>query len=634
VAFFRLCGCVGVALLAVVNAAKGDDDELKPFLEKVVAAVGGERTAGVKAWTQTFRRKIHTLKRKGSVVYRDFVELPDRFRREAEFEGETLLKRTTYVIVGDKGWGNAEGSFAHGEVDRMNPDEVGTIKWMVLNQGGIIPLIPLLPGFKASPLGESKIGDRTVVGVRAVPTGPAGWEGRLYYDKENGRLVRYETSEPIDGKNEKVEDAFAYSYEGGKTVARRQGGNARATDYYDPNEEWEVIEFKLADTLDPKLFEPPAPPPRTAETAAVEWAEKRGRVTRDDGSVVGVSLISDKVTDAELKELAPLKDLRKLKLAGNEITGAGLKHLAPLEKLQELDLSRTRVGDEGLKELAPFAELRSLDLMNAGVTDAGLTHLAPLTKLRTLNLWNAGVTDAGLKALAPLKELQSLNLTNAQVTDAGLEELALLGDLQSLDLSGTQVTDAGLTEVARHKDLQSLGLMNTRVTEAGLAALAPLERLRELNLWHTLKTDRGLKEVARHKGLQSLNLSDTAVTDAGLKELAPLKDLRLLDLSRTRLTDAALKEIARHEKLQYLFLEGLPVTDAGLKELAPLTDLRGLYFSSNLRGPDLGSKNVTDAGLKELARFKKLERLIVGGSMTEAGMAALKEALPKCIISY
>ena len=596
-ASFRLCGFGGVALLTVAAAAAGgEDDELKPFLKKVVAAVGGEHATGVKAWTQTCRRKINTLKGKGSVVFRDFVELPDRFRRETEFEGGTLVKRVTRVIVGDKGWGMADEGIAADEVDRLDPDEVGTVRWMILNLGGAVPLMPLLPWVKASPLGESKIGDRVVVGVRAVFTDPAdGWETRLYYDKESGRLVRYEMVDP-----DREVHTFAYSFEGGKTVARRQGVGP-ATDRVDPNLEWEVIEFKLADTLDRKLFEPPAPKPRTAETAAVDWVKKRGRVTRANGSVVGVSLISDKVTDAELKELAPLKDLRKLNLSGNMFTGAGLKHLAPLEKLQELDLSRTRVGDEGLKELAPFRELRSL------------------------NLWNAGVTDAGLKDLAPLKELQSLNLSNTQVTDAGLKDLAPFEDLRSLDLGITEVTDAGLKEVARHKGLRSLGLMNTRVTDEGLASLAPLESLRELNLWHTQVTDRGLKDVARHKGLQVLNLRETEVTDAGLKELAPLKDLRLLDLSRTRLTDAALKEVARHENLQTLFLEELPVTDAGLMELAPLTDLRGLY---------LGSKNVTDAGLKELARFKKLERLIVGGSVTGAGMAALKEALPKCHISY
>jgi internalin A len=633
VAYFRRCGCVGVALLAVVTAAKGDD-ELKPFLEKVLAAVGGEPATGVKAWTQTYRIKVNAIKLKGSVVHRDFVELPDRFRHETEFEVKTLVKKTTSVIVGDEGWAKAEGGIAHGEVSRLDPNEIDDTKWKAGILGGIVALIPLLPGYKASPLGESKIGDRVVVGVRAIPIvsadQPNGWEARLYYDKESGRLVRYEELNQSSGK---VMDTFAYSYEGGKTVARRQlVEKVPATDYSDPNMELEVIEFKLADKLDPKLFERLVPPPRTAEMVAVEWVKERGRVTRANGSVVGVSLTNAKVTDAALKELAPLNNLRKLELDGNEITGAGLKHLAPLEKLEELDLSRTSVGDAGLKELAPFRELRSLDLWNAQVTDAGLKHLSALTKLRSLNLWNAQVTDAGLKDLAPLKGLQSLNLTNTQVTDAGLKELAPLEDLRNLDLSGTRVTDAGLKEVVRHKRLESLSLTNARGTDAWLGALAPLEHLRELNLWHSQVTDAGLKEVARHKELQSLNLSETAVTDAGFEELAPLKDLRLLNLSRTRLTDAALKKVARHEKLQYLFLEELPVTDAVLKELAPLTDLRGLYFGG-LRGID--GKKVTDAGLKELARFQKLERLIVGGSpVTEAGMAALKEALPNCNISH
>jgi internalin A len=619
VGYLRRCGCVGVALLAVVHTARGGDDELKPFLERVVTAVGGGHATGVKAWTQTSRLKTHTVGDKTPAVYRDFVVLPDRFRQETDAPDRFIGKKTTCVVVGDKGW----MKFEDGEVSRLNSDEVAMTRDKLMEFGGAAPLIPLLPGIKASMLGESKIGDRTVVGVRAVPTVPAEWSARLYYDKETARLVLYEE---VNLTNDKVMDAYTYSYEGGKTVARRPGGKASANGLYNPNLEVEVIEFKLVDSLDPKLFEPLRPAPRTAEMAAVEWVEKRGRVTRENGSVVGVSLISDKVTDAELKELVPLKDLRKLDLSGNKFTGAGLKHLAPLEKLEELDLSRTSVGDAGLKELAAFPDLRSLDLMNAGVTDAGLKHLAPLTKLRSLNLWNAGVTDAGLKALAPLKGLQSLNLTNAQVTDAGLKELAPLEDLRSLDLSGTEVTDAGLTEVARHKGLESLGLTNARVTDAWLAALAPLKHLRELNLWHTRVTDLGMKQVARHKGLQSLNLSETEVTDAGLAELAPLKDLRLLNLSRTRLTDAALKEVARHEHLQTLFLEELPVTDAGLKELAPLTELRGLY---------LRSKNVTDAGLKELARFRKLERLMLGGSpVTGAGMAALKEALPKCNISH
>ena len=58
--------------------------------------------------------------------------------------------------------------------------------------------------------------------MRAVPIVPADSRPagrRLYYDKESGRLVRYEEVNQSSGK---VMDTFAYSYEGGKTVARRQ----------------------------------------------------------------------------------------------------------------------------------------------------------------------------------------------------------------------------------------------------------------------------------------------------------------------------------------------------------------------------------------------------------------------------
>ena len=500
-AYFRRCGCVGVALLAVVTAAKGDDDELKPFLEKVVAAVGGEPATGVKAWTQTYRLKINAIKVKGSVVYRDFVELPDRFRQETEFEGKTLVKKTTCVIVGDKGWAKVgrrhrgrRGLAAESRRDRRYQVEGPGLR----RHRPADPAPPGDQGVAARRVQDRRPGRRRRAGRPHRPGRSAERLGGAAVLRQGVRPPGpLRGGEPVQREGDGHLRLLLRGRQDGRPPTAV--GKAPATDYSDPNLELEVIEFKLADKLDPKLFERLVPPPRTAETVAVEWVKERGRVTRANGSVVGVSLINAKVTDAELKELAPLNDLRKLELDGNEITGAGLKHLAPLEKLEELDLSRTSVGDAGLKELAPFRELRSLDLWNAQVTDAGLKHLAPLTKLRSLNLWNAQVTDAGLKDLAPLKGLQSLNLTNTQVTDAGLKELAPLEDLRSLDLSGTRVTDAGLKEVARHKGLESLSLTNARVTDAWLAALAPLEHLRELNLWHTQVTDAGLKEVARHK---------------------------------------------------------------------------------------------------------------------------------------
>src|SRR5262249_1547096 len=69
--------------------------------------------------------------------------------------------------------------------------------------------------------------------------------------------------------------------------------------------------------------------------------------------------------------------VRELDLRNTDVSDAGLKELAPLKNLAELDLSRCKVTDAGLKELAPFMNLSVLILPD-GVTDKGLKELADL----------------------------------------------------------------------------------------------------------------------------------------------------------------------------------------------------------------------------------------------------------------
>ena len=69
-----------------------------------------------------------------------------------------------------------------------------------------------------------------------------------------------------------------------------------------------------------------------AEDKAVAFVEKlRGQVTRDEKApgkpVIKVNLFGSEVTDAGLKELAPLKNLTVLILADTQVTKAGLKDL-------------------------------------------------------------------------------------------------------------------------------------------------------------------------------------------------------------------------------------------------------------------------------------------------------------------
>ena len=121
------------------------------------------------------------------------------------------------------------------------------------------------------------------------------------------------------------------------------------------------------------------------------------------------------MTNAGLKELAPLKQLQTLFLGHTLVTDAGLKELAPLTQLQRLDLGITKVTDVGLKELAPLTQLQRLDLDDTG-DRRGAEGTGPTQATSDAGSHRTKVTDAGLKELASVKQLQMLNLSYTGVT--------------------------------------------------------------------------------------------------------------------------------------------------------------------------------------------------------------------------
>jgi RNA polymerase sigma factor (sigma-70 family) len=375
--------------------------------------------------------------------------------------------------------------------------------------------------------------------------------------------------------------------------------------------------------------------------------------------------VSPLVTDTGVKELARLQHLHKLVLSGTAVTPAGVKELAALKQLRALYLDSTKVGDRGLKALGGFSQLQLLDLGTAKITDAGLKELTGLGQLKSLNLScirivggglkelvkleqlqtlrlasATDVTDADLRAVAGLRELRELDLSNnwIRMTDAGMKELVVLGRLEKLDLNATLVGDTGLKALAGLKELRELTL-SAHVTDAGLKELAGFQKLQKLSFHggRSFKiTDAGLKELAALADLQALSLSETEVTGAGLKDLAGLPKLKTLNLTMTKASDAGMKGVAKLPHLQKLDVAQTALADAGLAELAALPQLQTLNISYT---------QVTDAGLLRLKEFPRLRQLmvaVVGESperlgppkVTAAGVAALRQALPKLMVGY
>lgn len=291
-----------------------------------------------------------------------------------------------------------------------------------------------------------------------------------------------------------------------------------------------------------------------------EWLQ--GILGNDRFRLVKVaSFNGDTITDADLRHLEALPNVREVDIHALMVTENGLAHLRGrhrLEKfsfifnrrvsaeswelleawpqLQELSLRYTDFGDEGIQHVARLTHLRQLDLRNTKITDAGLESLAPLTSLEVLDLAGTDVTDDGLRHLSKLTNLRKLNLAETDVVGPGLASLATLPRLESLLLYRCPVTDGGLVSLAELRSLRELGLSLTEVTDAGLANLGGLSNLQNLGLSGAKISNAGLPHIGRLRNLESLGLAGTLVSDQGMSHLAHLSYLKKLFLHNTYVT--------------------------------------------------------------------------------------------------
>ncbi|MDQ6698826.1 MAG: hypothetical protein M3Z36_01415, partial [Acidobacteriota bacterium] len=174
------------------------------------------------------------------------------------------------------------------------------------------------------------------------------------------------------------------------------------------------------------------------------------------------------IEDPALANIAPLKNLRELRLAQTRVKG---HTLAPFTEMRALDLTNTHFDDEGMRNLQGMTHLEKLYVHDTLVTDEGLQYIKGLQRLTELDLYNTKITDAGLVYLKGLAHLKKLNLLGAAVTDAGLDQLTGLTELEELNLYRTQITNSGIEKLKAFRNLRIADVRYTRVTRGGVAAL-------------------------------------------------------------------------------------------------------------------------------------------------------------------
>jgi hypothetical protein len=185
-------------------------------------------------------------------------------------------------------------------------------------------------------------------------------------------------------------------------------------------------------------------------------------------TVVAVRLDGRAVTDADLKTLVGMRQLRTLSL-GPEME-SGFNPVAKFSLHQQG--WGGQITDDGMQYLGGLTGLQQLNLSGRWeVTDAGLAHLRTLSGLKKLWLYRTGLSDRGLEYLRTLHQLRMLNVSYTQITDKGLTQLASFTELEILLLSQTHISDGGLEQLKNFRRLNEVDVSHTSVTDEGVARL-------------------------------------------------------------------------------------------------------------------------------------------------------------------
>src|SRR5262249_32887432 len=102
------------------------------------------------------------------------------------FEVKGMKIQFLMAVNGDKGWSKADGAVLDMDAETLAEEKAG------LYASWVAGLWPLLKdsAFQLAPLGEGKVGDRNVVGVKVSRKDRR--DVSLFFDKESGLLLKSE----------------------------------------------------------------------------------------------------------------------------------------------------------------------------------------------------------------------------------------------------------------------------------------------------------------------------------------------------------------------------------------------------------------------------------------------------------
>lgn len=241
---------IGFAVASISPTAGRADEDAAAVIAKAIKAQGGEeKLAKMSAQTWKVKATFHGLGMKLPYTADYAFQAPDKFRFDMRFVVGEMKMEMSAAFDGKKGWEKSGDT-----VQDMPEKKLAEFKNQIYTMW-VSHLAPLKgKGFTLTSLGESKDGERKLVGVKVSRKGHG--DVSLFFDKETGLLAKTagRVWDEFSDKEVPQEVIFTEYREAGgvkqfgKMAIKRDGKLFLEEEFSD---------MKASEKLDPKLFARP-----------------------------------------------------------------------------------------------------------------------------------------------------------------------------------------------------------------------------------------------------------------------------------------------------------------------------------------------------------------------------------------
>ncbi len=172
--------------------------------------------------------------------------------------------------------------------------------------------------------------------------------------------------------------------------------------------------------------------------------------------------------DGMMDDVAAIRTLKRLSVHHTfGVTDAGLALLKNHPSLEEIYINNRKITDAGVKHLLTIPNLRKVHIGgdDGPLTDDALKQVSAIPKLRALHISCPKFTDSGLKFLVGAPELEELIVDCTSITNSGLVHIAAIPKLKRLVIGSffrcPSITDKGLQHLHRMQQLEELVIERT-----------------------------------------------------------------------------------------------------------------------------------------------------------------------------